>query len=277
MQSSPNRSNGTSQASEAMPTALARADLVRMKAAAVPTEVSKHEPSGVSVFLPCHNEEGNILRVVTELDDVLSRGSWPYEIIIVDDGSSDRTGQIAHELAAARPNVRVLHHPTNRGYGGAVISGIRAAVQPWVVLCDGDGQFEVSDILKLLGRAGEYDVIVGRRARRADPLMRRINGKAWTILIRLLLKVRIADLDCGLKLFRRDVLNGIDLQSKGAMISAELMAQLTRRTLRICEIDVQHLPRLAGEQSGANLKVILRAFKELFVLYGRLRRSFKTS
>src|SRR5690349_5879368 len=170
MQSSPNRSNSTSQASEAMPTDLARADLAArvFKAAAISAKASNYELAGVSVFLPCHNEEGNVLRVVTELDDVLSRSSWAYEIIVVDDGSSDRTGQIADDLAAARRNIKVVHHRTNRGYGAAVISGIRAAAQPWVVLCDGDGQFEVSDILKLLGRAGEYDVIVGRRVRRAD-------------------------------------------------------------------------------------------------------------
>jgi glycosyltransferase involved in cell wall biosynthesis len=261
-----------------MPTELAGTDIARaFKFAAVPAKTSDHELAGVSVFLPCHNEEGNVLRVVTELDDVLSRSSWAYEIIVVDDGSSDRTGQIADELAAARRSVRVVHHRTNRGYGAAVISGIRAAAQPWVVLCDGDGQFEVSDVLKLLGRAEKHDIVVGRRVRRADPLMRRINGRAWTVLIRLLLGVRIADLDCGLKLFRRDALNGIDLQSRGAMISAELMAQLTRRGLRICEVDVQHLPRLAGEQSGANLKVIFRAFKELFVLYGRLKQSPRIS
>jgi glycosyltransferase involved in cell wall biosynthesis len=229
--------------------------------------------SGVSVFLPCHNEEGNIERVAAALEAELPWIAERHEIVVVDDGSRDRTGEIADRLAAANPLLKVVHHPVNRGYGAAVISGIRACTQPWAVLCDGDGQFEASDIARLAAKVPEYDVVVGRRVRRADPLMRRINGKAWTVLMRLLLGIRISDIDCGLKLFRRDLLEGIDLRAKGAMISAELMAQLAGRGARLCEVDVRHLPRVAGEQSGASLKVIMRAFRELFLLYGRLRRA----
>ena len=229
--------------------------------------------SGISVFLPCHNEEGNIERVVAALEFELPRIAQRHEIIVVDDGSRDRTGEIADRLVAANPRLKVVHHPLNRGYGAAVISGIRACSQPWTVLCDGDGQFEASDIARLTAKVPEYDVVVGRRMHRADPLMRRVNGKAWTVLMRILLGIRLGDIDCGLKLFRRDLLEGIDLQAKGAMISAELMAQLAGRGARICEVDVHHLPRLTGEQSGASLKVIARAFRELFLLYGRLRQA----
>jgi glycosyltransferase involved in cell wall biosynthesis len=229
--------------------------------------------SGVSVFLPCHNEEGNIERVTAALEAELPRVSHQYEIVIVDDGSRDRTGAIADKLAASNSRLKVVHHPVNRGYGAAVISGIQACTQPWVVLCDGDGQFEAADIGRLAARVPEYDVVVGHRVNRADPLMRRVNGHAWSILMRLLLGIRISDIDCGLKLFRRELLDGIDLQARGAMISAELMANLAGRGARICEVDVHHLPRTSGEQSGASLKVIARAFRELFLLYGRLRRA----
>jgi len=229
--------------------------------------------SGISVFLPCHNEEGNIERVVAALEFELPRIAQRHEIIVVDDGSRDRTGEIADRLVAANPRLKVVHHPLNRGYGAAVISGIRACSQPWTVLCDGDGQFEASDIARLTAKVPEYDVVVGRRMHRADPLMRRVNGKAWTVLMRILLGIRVGDIDCGLKLFRRDLLEGIDLQAKGAMISAELMAQLAGRGARICEVDVHHLPRLTGEQSGASIKVIARAFRELFLLYGRLHKA----
>ena len=229
--------------------------------------------SGISVFLPCHNEEGNIERVVAALEFELPRIAQRHEIIVVDNGSRDRTGEIADRLVAANPRLKVVHHPLNRGYGAAVISGIRACSQPWTVLCDGDGQFEASDIARLTAKVPEYDVVVGRRMHRADPLMRRVNGKAWTVLMRILLGIRVGDIDCGLKLFRRDLLEGIDLQAKGAMISAELMAQLAGRGARICEVDVHHLPRLTGEQSGASVKVIARAFRELFLLYGRLHKA----
>ena len=210
-------------------------------------------------------------RVVHALDRELPKVSDRYEIIVVNDGSRDRTGEIADRLAAANPHVKVVHHPVNRGYGGAVTSGIHACSQPWVVLCDGDGQFEASDIARLAAKTPQCDVVVGYRSHRADPLMRKVNGKAWTILMRLLLGIRIRDIDCGLKLFRRDLLDAIELQARGAMISAELMAILAGRGARICELDVHHLPRVSGEQSGASLKVIARAFRELFLLYGRLR------
>ena len=229
--------------------------------------------SGISVFLPCHNEEGNIERVVAALEFELPRIAQRHEIIVVDDGSRDRTGEIADRLVAANPRLKVVHHPLNRGYGAAVISGIRACSQPWVVLCDGDGQFQASDIARLAARVPEYDVVVGRRIHRADPLMRRVNGMAWTGLMRMLLGIRVGDIDCGLKLFRRELLEGLDLQAKGAMISAELMAQLAGRGARICEVDVHHLPRMTGEQSGASVKVIARAFRELFLLYGRLHKA----
>lgn len=232
---------------------------------------------GISAFLPCYNEEGNVQSVVEALDPELQRIAGRHEIVVVDDGSRDRTGEIAGRLAATNPHVKVVRHSINLGYGAAVISGIRACTQPWIVLCDGDGQFVASDIGKLLHKATEHDVVVGRRARRADPLMRRFNGRAWTLLTRRLLGIHISDVDCGLKLFRRDLLEGIELQARGAMISAELMAQLTARGARICEVDVQHLPRRNGEQSGANLRVILRAFKELFLLYGRLRKARRSA
>jgi glycosyltransferase involved in cell wall biosynthesis len=231
---------------------------------------------GLSVFLPAHNEEGNIERVVAALCAELPRVADRYEVIVVDDGSRDRTGEIADRLAAADSHVRVVHHQVNRGYGGAVISGIRAAREPWVLLCDGDGQFDPADIEALAARTPDYDVVVGRRVTRADPLMRRVNGKAWTILMRLLVGVGISDIDCGFKLFKRELVDGLELHASGAMISTELMARVAGRGAKICEVDVRHLPRLTGEQSGANLRVIMRAFRELFALFFELRAAKKS-
>lgn len=231
---------------------------------------------GLSVFLPSHNEEGNVERVVRGFLAESSRLADGFEVIVVDDGSRDRTGQIADRLAAEDPRVRVIHHPVNRGYGGAVISGIRAAREPYVLLCDGDGQFDPADVERLAAQIHDCEVVVGRRVSRADHLMRRVNGKAWTWLVRALLGIRISDIDCGLKLFRRDILDGLEFRAKGAMISTELMARLAARGARIREVDVRHLPRLTGEQSGANLRVIARAFKELFALYGELKAESRT-
>jgi len=226
---------------------------------------------GLSVFLPSHNEEANVERVVRGYLAELPNITDDYEVIVVNDGSRDRTGAIADQLAAENPHVRAVHHEVNRGYGGAVISGIRAAKLPYVLLSDGDGQFDPKDVARLTAFVPEYDVVVGRRAHRADHLMRRINGKAWTILVQLVLGVGISDIDCGFKLFKREFLDKIELRAKGAMISTELMARLAGAGAKVREVEVMHLPRIAGEQSGANFKVVAKAFKELFALYGELR------
>lgn len=233
--------------------------------------------SGVSVFLPCHNEEPNLLRVIDDFRAELGKIADDYEIIVVDDGSRDRTGILADELASRDPHIRVIHHEVNRGYGGAVISGLGAARLPYVVLCDGDGQFPASQVSRLLAKVPEHDVVVGHRVKRADPLMRRLNGLAWTLLVRLLFRVGISDIDCGLKLFKQAFVRDLDLRARGAMISTELMVKVAARGARICQVDIVHLPRVAGEQSGANLRVILRAFGELFRLFRELRRQDRTS
>jgi len=231
--------------------------------------------SGLSVFLPSHNEEANVERVVRGYLAVLPKFADDYEVIVVDDGSRDWTGEIADRLAAEDSHVRVVHHPVNRGYGGAVTSGIRAAKMPYVLLSDGDGQFDPSEIARLIAFVPEYDVVVGRRVHRADHLIRKVNGLAWTLLVHLLLGVGIRDIDCGFKLFKREFLERIELHARGAMISTELMARLAGLGAKVREVEVTHLPRLAGEQSGASLKVVARAFKELFALYGDLRREGK--
>lgn len=230
---------------------------------------------GISVFLPAHNEEGNIERVANGFCAVLPEVADNYEIIIVDDGSRDRTAEIADRMTSENPHIKVVHHPVNRGYGAAIISGIAASTQPFVMLCDADGQFDPADVKLLTAHIDGYDAVIGRRAHRADHLMRRINGKSWTLFVRMLFGMRITDMDCGFKLFRREILQGVVLQSSGAMITAELMARLHGKGARIFEVDVKHLPRMAGEQTGNSPSTILRAFIELFGLYRDLKTASK--
>ena len=226
---------------------------------------------GISLFLLAHNEEANIERVVEGFKAELPKLADDFEIIVVDDGSSDQTGKIADRMASADHHVRAVHHVHNRGYGAAVISGINAANKTYVMLSDGDGQFDPADSALLATKARDHDVVVGCRLNRADSVTRRFNGKAWSILMRLLFGLRITDLDCGFKMFRREMLSNLELEAEGAMISAELMAKLAGRGARIAEVSVHHLPRIAGEQSGNRVRVIVRAFKELFALYWKLR------
>jgi glycosyltransferase involved in cell wall biosynthesis len=229
-------------------------------------------PISISVFFPCYNEQDNVERVVSRAIEALVAMGADFEIIIVNDGSADKTGQAADSIAEADKRVRVVNHPQNRGYGAAVQSGIRNAKKELVFFTDGDGQFDIGEIQLLLPFIEQNDVVCGYRLDRKDPFMRKLNGWLWTKLVCMLFGMRIRDIDCAFKLFRREVFDGMKLSSAGALISAEILARATRRGLRIAEVGVHHYPRTAGKQTGANPKVILRAFKELFKLYNRIRR-----
>ena len=229
-------------------------------------------PFSISVFFPCYNEQDNVKRVAAKAVEVLEALGVDFEVIIVNDGSADKTGQVADSVAQADKRVRVVHHPQNRGYGAALQSGIRAAQKNYIFFTDGDGQFDIGEIQLLLPFIEQSDIVCGYRLNRKDPFMRKLNGWMWTKLVCMLFGMRIRDIDCAFKMFRREVFDGMKLSSTGALISAEILARATKRGCRIAEVGVHHYPRTAGKQTGANLKVILRAFKELFKLYNRIRR-----
>jgi len=229
-------------------------------------------PFSISVFFPCYNEQDNVKRVAAKAVEVLEAMGADFEVIIVNDGSADKTGQVADSVAQADKRVRVVHHPQNRGYGAALQSGIRAAQKNYIFFTDGDGQFDIGEIQLLIPFIEQSDVVCGYRLDRKDPFMRKLNGWLWTKLVCILFGMRIRDIDCAFKMFRREIFDGMKLSSTGALINAEILARATRRGCRIVEVGVHHYPRTAGKQTGANLKVILRAFKELFKLYNRIRR-----
>jgi len=221
----------------------------------------------ISLFFPAFNEEKNILTAVRKAGDVLKAITSRYEIIIVDDGSRDRTGQIADSLAADDPHVSVVHHQSNQGYGAALWSGIQAAKYDWVFFSDADLQFNLEEISKLLQYIQEYKVVIGYRSPRKDSFLRIMNGKGWNFLVRLFFGLKVRDVDCAFKLFDRRLLARLPLQTRGATMSAELMICLMRLGVKWKEVPVTHLPRLAGRPTGAKPSVIIRAFRELFQLY----------
>ena len=232
------------------------------------TETTSRTIREITVFFPFFNEEGNIERVTRAAVAALERLGLDFEIILVNDGSRDRTGELADRLAAADPRIRAVHHEVNRGYGAALQSGFRSASKAWVFYTDGDGQFDIEQIELLLGLADRYDIVSGYRQNRRDRLIRKINAWGWGVLVRLLLGVGLRDVDSAFKLYRREIFDRIEMKSTGALIDAEILARAARLGYRIGEVPVRHLPRLAGQQTGANVRVILRAFRELF----RLRR-----
>lgn len=229
----------------------------------------------LSVFFPAFDEEANIERTVTNALGVL-RGLplERFEVIVVDDGSRDATPGIAARLAAEHPEVRVVHHATNQGYGAALRTGFAAAELAWVFLSDGDGQFDLGELDGFLAAAETADVVVGYRIERADHVGRRLNTWLWGALVRLTFRIPVRDIDCAFKLVSRDVLGRVGpLTSSGAMISTELLARVHGAGIPIVERGVHHYPRLGGSPTGATPRVVLRAFRELAVLRGRMWRS----
>lgn len=225
----------------------------------------------LSAFFPAHNEETNVVPMAEALLAVLPQVARVFELIIVDDGSRDRTGALADELARNHPDVRVVHHPVNRGYGAAIRSGLTAARHEFVFFTDGDRQFDPGQIGRLIANLEHGDVVVGYRRNRADNAVRRLNAFAWNVLVRLLFRIPVHDIDCAFKLIPKRALADYELRAEGAMVSTELLAQIIRHGHRIAEVAVDHFPRESGVSSGGDPRVILRAFVELFRLSQRLR------
>jgi glycosyltransferase involved in cell wall biosynthesis len=226
---------------------------------------------GLSIVLPCFDEAENVADAIRYARAAAAASALDYEVIVVDDGSGDATAEIAAAFAAADERVRLVLHAVNRGYGDALRSGIAAARMPWIFLTDADLQFDLRELEAFVPLAAAADLLVGRRAQRRDPLVRRLNARAWNWLVRTLFAIPVRDVDCAFKLVRASALQGVELRSHGAMISTELVVKLLAGGARVRERDVLHRPRVAGEQSGANPRVVLRAFRELAAMRGELR------
>ncbi len=227
----------------------------------------------LSFFFPAYNEEGNVEAVVRDGLATLTRFADDIEVIVVDDGSRDRTPQIADRLAAEDPRVRVVHHPKNRGYGGAVRSGLEASRKTFIFFTDGDRQFKLEDFPRLQERIDGVDAVIGYRAKRRDPWRRRFTAWVYKQLIRVLFGGGIRDVDCAFKLFRREIFDRVplrDVRSNGAFFSAELLLLLRSRGIRLAEVSIPHYPRTVGQNTGASVKVTLRAIRDLFRLRLRL-------
>lgn len=229
----------------------------------------------LTFFFPAYNEAANVEAAIREGLRKLPNYCDDLELIVVDDGSRDATGEIADRLAAEDPRVRVIHHRPNRGYGGAVRSGLAAARREYVFFTDGDLQFDLDDLARLMPHLSSADVVIGYREKRADPPKRLFIAWVYNLLIRILFQTPFRDVDCAFKLFRRSVLDRVPLaqvRSNGAFFSAELLLVLRAAGVRIPQVGVRHFPRRAEEEKGATLKVVLRTIRDLLLLRLRLLR-----
>jgi glycosyltransferase involved in cell wall biosynthesis len=235
---------------------------------------------GLSIVMPAYNEAANLDRAIDgSLAAAASTGFVDVEVIVVNDGSTDATGQLLAERAASDPRVRSLGWRRNRGYGAAVSTGLRAASKGLVLFTDADNQFDLGELRLLLPHLErpEVGVVCGYRRVRRDPTVRKLNAAGWNALVRLLFYVPVRDIDCAFKLFRREVLTDLDISSMGAMVNTELMVKLGRNGVGVVEVGVSHFPRTAGVARGANLRVISRALYELAIMRNRLSGTDATS
>ena len=222
-----------------------------------------------TMFFPAFNEEGNIERTIRSADSVAQRACSDYEILIINDGSLDKTQSIVGGICKELPSVRLINHPTNLGYGAALTSGFANATKEWTFFSDGDGQFYLEEIQNLFKHSDRYDVIIGYRLKRHDLPIRLLNAWGWKVLNRALFSLKVRDIDCAFKLVKTSAVKKMlpDMVSKGAMFSAELLVRLIRNGHDIKEVGVRHKPRIAGVATGARFGVIIRAFKEMATLY----------
>ena len=230
---------------------------------------------GISAVLPAYNEEAIIDRTVRHVAGVLSGLASDYEVIVTNDGSRDRTGEILAALQSSEPDLhlRIVTHERNRGYGAAVASGFDAAAKDLIFLTDGDKQFDVAELAQFVPEMNpQTDLVIGWRRTRADPPMRLANALGWKLLVNALFGYTARDVDCAFKLFRRSVWESLTVYARGATFSAEFLIKARRLGFSVKELPVRHLPREAGSPTGARLDVIARAFVELFRLWRNIDR-----
>ena len=222
----------------------------------------------LSLFFPFWNEEKNIEKVVLSAIPILDSVASKWEIIMIDDGSSDKTLIKAQELEKQNKNLKLVSHMPNRGYGAALKEGFLNAKFKYVAFTDGDGQFDISEISKFIEKINEADMVIGFRKIRKDSPVRHVLMNMLKLWDFIFFRFYFQDIDCGFKMFKKEALEKImPLRSEGAMITTEILAKAKKKKLKIKEIEVSHYPRQFGEQSGANVPVVVRAVLESFILW----------
>lgn len=226
----------------------------------------------LSVFFPAYNEEENIQNIIRKALKVLqSLKLKNYEVIIIDDGSKDRTGKIVEDLSKKNNYIHLITHDFNRGYGEALKSGFQASKYPWVAFTDSDGQFDFSEINKFLVETDKADFILGYRLRRADSLSRSVGTFVWTLLAKILLDFPARDYSCAFKLIKKSAFEAtLPLETGEKVTQIEMLAKAKKLGFKFSEVGVNHYPRKFGHQTGANLKVILKSYWDLLRLWRKL-------
>lgn len=225
----------------------------------------------LSIFFPTYNEEQNIQSQLKHALEVIPTLTKQFELIVVDDGSTDKTADIVKKMMKQHPQIRLVSHPNNRGYGAALKSGFMSAQYSWIFFTDADLQFNLNELHEFIPFTAQYQAILGYRRSRAEGKGRAFNAKLFKLFIDLLFRVHVKDIDCAFKLFDARLIRSIELESNGAFISAELLYKLKKQGTIFKQIPVTHHPRLRGNPTGANIKVIIKAGLEAIKLYLKIK------
>jgi glycosyltransferase involved in cell wall biosynthesis len=226
---------------------------------------------GLSIFFPAYNDSGTIASLVITARTTAQSLTDNFEIIVVNDGSADRTAEIADELAHTYPEVRVIHHPKNRGYGGALRSGFAGATKDLIFYTDGDAQYDPSELAALWPRmTADVDVVNGYKISRSDPMHRIIIGRVYHHTVKLLFGLKVRDVDCDFRLIRRSVFDRITLEKSSGVICLELMKKLTDANCRIAEVPVHHYHRAFGKSQFFNFPRLWHTAQDVLKLWVEL-------
>ncbi len=226
----------------------------------------------ISVFFPAYNDEGTIAKIVSDADSVLNSIIKDYEILIIDDCSPDNTGKIADKLAKSNKKIKVIHHEKNKGIGGVLVSGYKNAKKDYVFYTDGDAQYDIKEIEKLIKYIPQSDIVIGYRKKRADPFIRKLTSKVYNILIRVLFNLKVKDVDCSFKLIKKSLIDQIDLKTSSGFVDAELMWKLKKKyNHKIIQIPVNHYERKFGKTQFFKFKLIYDMFLDMFKIRFNLK------
>lgn len=227
--------------------------------------------SSLSIFMPAYNEEGNIATTIIDARTAAQSVADKYEIIVIDDGSRDRTAEVVSELAKNDKNIRLIRHAQNMGYGSAVKTGLKSCQKDWIFFTDSDGQFHYDELPKFVKARHNYDLLIGYRKKRMDPFHRvfvaQVLLKFWNLC---LFGLTVRDVDCAFKLFTRQVRDSVHLDTGSAITVTEFIVKAKKLGFKILQLPVSHYPRKFGEQTGGHWWVIIRAARESFMLYKQL-------
>jgi len=239
--------------------------------------MKQYQINELSVFFPCYNEEKNIETTVYKAVEVLEKTAKKWEIIIVNDGSKDKTGDVALKIKKKYPNIKIVTHNPNRGYGAAFKSGLYHAQYEWITFTDSDGQFDFSEIKNFINtqEKTKADIVIGYYLGRKVSKAVIISSKIWELIVFILFGLKVKDIDCGFKFIRKKVVDTIPKleAERGAFISSEFLIKSKKSGFKIVEIPVHHYPRVEGVATGRKLNVIIKSFIDLFKLWFKINFS----